>query len=112
MGTILLAITVASLAVGINQINTTDIAGSLMRPIVLFPLIIAAALTPLLWRVERAADDPVVEVDLLGSREVRIATAISAGNGLSQSAIVFIPSYASSPFHSQSQWPASVSSHL
>lgn len=94
MGTILLAITVASLAVGINQINTTDIAGSLMRPIVLFPLIIAAALTPLLWRVERAADDPVVEVDLLGSREVRIATAISAGNGLSQSAIVFIPSYA------------------
>ena len=54
----------------------------------------AAALTPILLRVERAADDPVVEVDLLSSREVRIATAISAGNGLSQSAIVFIPSYA------------------
>lgn len=93
-GTLLLAIIVASLAVGINQIDTTDLTGSLMMPIVVVPLILAAALTPILWRVERAAPDPVVQVDLLASREVRIATAISAGNGLSQAAIVFIPSYA------------------
>ena len=94
LGTFILAIIVASLAVGINQIDTTDIMGSVMKPIVLVPLIMAVAFTPLLWRVEKAAMDPVIRVDLLGSREVRIATAISAGNGLSQSAIVFIPSYA------------------
>ncbi|WP_242451157.1 MFS transporter [Methanothermobacter sp. THM-2] len=94
LGTIILAVLVTSLAIGINQLNTADIPGSITRPIVSLPLLIAMALLPILWRVENSARDPIIQVDLLREREVRIATAISAGNGLSQSAIVFIPSYA------------------
>ncbi|WP_321211709.1 MFS transporter [Methanothermobacter sp. DP] len=94
LGTIILALLVTSLAIGINQLDTADIPGSITRPIVSLPLLIAMALLPILWRVENSARDPIIQVDLLREREVRIATAISAGNGLSQSAIVFIPSYA------------------
>ncbi|WP_255503766.1 MFS transporter [Methanothermobacter sp. KEPCO-1] len=94
LGTIILAVLVTSLAIGINQLDTADIPGSITRPIVSLPLLIAIALLPILWRVENSARDPIIQVDLLREREVRIATAISAGNGLSQSAIVFIPSYA------------------
>ncbi|WP_370005069.1 MFS transporter [Methanothermobacter sp. KEPCO 2] len=94
LGTIILAALVTSLAIGINQLDTADIPGSITRPIVSLPLLIAMALLPILWRVENSARDPIIQVDLLREREVRIATAISAGNGLSQSAIVFIPSYA------------------
>ena len=51
-------------------------------------------LLPVLLKIERMADDPVIEIDLLKSREVKIATGISLGTGLNQTAIVFLPAFA------------------
>ena len=54
---------VSSLAYGVNQIDTTNFIGSLTS-IYTWPfLIIAVLLLPVLLRVERRADDPIIEVN-------------------------------------------------
>ncbi|HEX7467353.1 MAG TPA: MFS transporter [Methanobacterium sp.] len=93
-GTGVLALLVSSLAYGVNQINTTNFAGSIIS-IHTWPFLVAAVLLlPVLVRIERRADDPVIEVNLLRSREVKIAAGISVGTGLNQTAIVFLPAFA------------------
>ncbi len=93
-GTIVLALMVSSLAYGVNQINTTNFIGSITS-IYTWPFLIAAViLLPVLVKIENRADDPVIEVTLLKSREVKIATGISIGTGLNQTAIVFLPAFA------------------
>jgi EmrB/QacA subfamily drug resistance transporter len=93
-GTVVLGILVTCLAYGVNQIETNNFLGSFLSLKVWPFLIIAILLIPVLWKVEKKALDPVVQVDLLSNKEVRLATGISIGTGLSQSAIVFIPSFA------------------
>jgi len=93
-GTAVLALMVSSLAYGVNQINTTNFMGSITS-VHTWPFLIAAVLLlPLLVRIENRADDPVIEINLLKSREVKIATGISIGTGLNQTAIVFLPAFA------------------
>jgi EmrB/QacA subfamily drug resistance transporter len=93
-GTGVLALLVSSLAYGVNQINTINFVGSLIS-IHTWPFLVAAVLLlPVLVRIERRADDPVIEVNLLRSREVKIAAGISVGTGLNQTAIVFLPAFA------------------
>lgn len=93
-GTIVLGILVTFLAYGVNQIETDNFLGSFLSFKVWPFLAIAVILLPLLWKIEKNAKDPIVQVDLLSNKEVRLATGISIGTGLSQSAIVFIPSFA------------------
>jgi MFS family permease len=57
-------------------------------------LVSAVLLLPVLVRIEKKAEDPVIEVNLLKSREVKIASSISIGTGLNQTAIVFLPAFA------------------
>ena len=93
-GTVVLALLVSSLAYGVNQINTTNFIGSLTSTHTWPFLVAAVLLLPVLVRIERRVDDPVIEVDLLKSREVKIAAGISVGTGLNQTAIVFLPAFA------------------
>ena len=93
-GTAVLALLVSSLAYGVNQIDTTNFMGSLTS-IYTWPFLVTALLLlPVLVKIERLADDPVIEIDLFKSREVKIATGISLGTGLNQTAIVFLPAFA------------------
>ncbi len=93
-GTAVLALLVSSLAYGVNQIDTTNFMGSLTS-IYTWPFLVTAlVLLPVLVKIERLADDPVIEIDLFKSREVKIATGISLGTGLNQTAIVFLPAFA------------------
>ena len=93
-GTAVLALLVSSLAYGVNQINTTNFLGSLTS-VYTWPFLVAAIiLLPVLVKIERKAEDPVIEVNLLKSREVKIASSISIGTGLNQTAIVFLPAFA------------------
>ena len=93
-GTAVLALLVSSLAYGVNQIDTTNFMGS-VTSIYTWPfLIFSVILLPVLLRVEKRAEDPVIEINLLKSREVKIATGISIGTGLNQTAIVFLPAFA------------------
>ena len=57
-------------------------------------LLLAIILLPVLIKIERNAVDPVVEIDLYQSREVKIATSIAIGTGLCQTAIIFMPALA------------------
>ena len=93
-GTAILALLVSSLAYGVNQINTTNFVGSITSVYTWPFLVVAVLLLPVLLKIERKADDPVIEVNLLKSREVKIATGISIGTGLNQTAIVFLPAFA------------------
>jgi EmrB/QacA subfamily drug resistance transporter len=93
-GTAVLALLVSSLAYGVNQINTTNFVGSLTS-IYTWPFLVAAViLLPVLVKIEKIAEDPIIEIALLKSREVKIATSIAFGTGLNQTAIVFLPAFA------------------
>ena len=93
-GTAVLALLASSLAYGVNQIDTTHFMAS-VTSIGTWPFLIGAIiLLFILIKVERKADDPVIEVNLLKSREVKIATSISFGTGLNQTAIIFLPAFA------------------
>lgn len=91
-GAIILGILVASLAFWVNQIDSSNFTESLKSLYVWPFLIFSIALLPVLWRIEKGAEDPVIQINLLKNREVRLATGISISSGLSQVAIVFLPS--------------------
>jgi EmrB/QacA subfamily drug resistance transporter len=93
-GTILLALLVTSLALGVNQIDTSNFLSS-MSSLMVWPfLVMALVFLTLLVRTERRSPDPVVQIGLYQSREVKVATSIAIGTGLSQIAIVFLPALA------------------
>jgi EmrB/QacA subfamily drug resistance transporter len=91
LGMLVLGVLLAALAFGISQINTADLASSLSSLAVWPFLLIAILLTPLFVTVERGAKDPVVRVSLFSSRQVVLASLLSAGAGLGEAAIVFVP---------------------
>jgi len=93
-GTIVFALMVGSLALGVNLIDTNNVMGS-VESIYVWPfLVLAVLLLPLLVRVERKSQDPVIQIDLYQSLEVKLATSIAIGTGLCQIAIVFMPALA------------------
>ncbi len=93
-GTLVLGILVTSLAIGVNQLDSSNFTESLKSLYVWPFLLFSIVLLPVLWKVEKRASDPVLQINLLKNREVRLATGISIGSGLSQVAIVFLPSFA------------------
>lgn len=94
LGTIILGALVTALAIGVNQIDTSNFIFSLKSLYVWPFLLISVVLLPVLWKIEKIAADPVIQINLLKKREVVLATGISIGSGLSQVAIVFLPSFA------------------
>ena len=93
-GTLVFALMVGALAVGVNQIDTANFTSSLLSLYVWPFLAFSVILLPLLLKVERQALDPVIQIDLYKSLEVKIATSIAIGTGLCQTAIVFMPALA------------------
>lgn len=93
-GTIVLGVLVTALAYGVNQIDTSNFMQSLGSLYVWPFLIIAVLLLPVLWKVEKEAEEPILQINLLKNKEVKLTTGIAIGSGLSQVAIVFLPSFA------------------
>jgi EmrB/QacA subfamily drug resistance transporter len=91
LGMIVLGILLAALAFGISQVNTADLASSFSSLNVWPFLLTAIVLAPVFVLVERGARDPVVRVSLFGSRQVVLASLLSAGAGLGEATIVFVP---------------------
>jgi MFS family permease len=98
VGMALLTALLSSLAFGLNQIDATKLVESVLSMLVWPFLLLAAVLTPLFLRVERAAADPVLRPGLLSTRQVRLASAIAFGAGLGEVAVVFLPSLAVAAF--------------
>lgn len=94
----ILAIALASLAFGLNQVDTTNMVGSILSLSVWPFLLIALVLLPIFWRVEGRAQDPVLRPALLATRQLKLASAIAFGAGLGEVAVVFLPSLAVAAF--------------
>ncbi|MBI4674490.1 MAG: MFS transporter [Chloroflexi bacterium] len=92
-GMIVLALLLAGLVVGINRLDTKNIAGSFLAFDTLPFFVATFALVPLFIWLEQRAANPVVHLELFHSRQVVVAGALAAGAGLSEATIVFVPQF-------------------
>jgi EmrB/QacA subfamily drug resistance transporter len=93
-GMLALGILLASLAYGLNQIETQNFFSSLISPGV-WPFLIHAVILMFIFpQIERRAADPVLHLRLLSSRQSILASALAAGAGLGEVGMIFIPALA------------------
>ncbi len=93
-GMAILGIMLASLAYGLNQIDTQNFFGSLASLSVWPFLAIGIILLFVFPAIEKKAADPILNLNLFKSRQTVIASMLSAGAGLGESGMVFIPALA------------------
>ena len=93
-GMLVLAVLLTCLAYGLNMIDTKNFFTSLLS-LNVWPFLAAAIILLFIFPViERRADDPVLHLKILGSRQAKLASALAAGAGLGEVGMVFIPSLA------------------
>ncbi len=93
-GMLVLSVLLASLAYGLNQIDVQNFFSSLVSLNVAPFLLIGIALLFVFPRIEKNADDPILNLNLFKSRQTVITSVLSAGAGLGESGMVFIPALA------------------
>ncbi len=94
LGMAVLGVMLASLSYGLNQIDTQTFMTSLLSLNVWPFLVVAIVLALVFPLVERRAADPVLNLDLFKRRQTVLAGLLSAGAGLGEVGMVFIPSLA------------------
>ncbi|PWH19646.1 MAG: MFS transporter [Ardenticatenia bacterium] len=98
-GMVILAILLASLAYGINRMDTTAIGESLKSWQVWPYLVIAIVLLPVFVWVEQHVTGPVLRPGLYRSRQMQLVIVLATSAGLVESGIAFIPQLAVAAFH-------------
>ncbi len=96
LGLLITSLTLAAFTIGINQLDPQNLSPntvftSLFSPRVWPFLLTAIVLLPLLWFVEKRAKDPVVQVALFKSRQIKLVTIIALGAGFGEATLVFVP---------------------
>lgn len=91
LGTVILTILLICLTVAVNQFDSANATASLQSMNVLPFLLGALVLLPIFVLLEQRAADPLLRLRLLRSRQVALATALAAGAGLAEAAVVFVP---------------------
>jgi EmrB/QacA subfamily drug resistance transporter len=89
MGT--LALLLASLAYGINQIDTANFFTSLVSLQVLPFLIAFVVLLVLFLQIEKRVSNPIIPLVLFSRRQLSLANFLSIGAGVIESSLVFLP---------------------
>jgi MFS family permease len=97
-GMLCLGLLLAALTYGLNQIDTQRFASSISSPAVWPFLVAVLLLLPILWSIEQRAEDPVLRLSLFKSRQVALVSALAAGSGLGEAAVVFVPALAVAAF--------------
>jgi MFS family permease len=97
-GMIILAIILTSFTLGVNNIRTDNLIESIGSWSVLPFLMLVLLLTPILFMLEVRQQDPVINIRLFRSTQIRLVGFIAFGLGLFQSNIVFLPKLAVSIF--------------
>ncbi|HHJ06421.1 MAG TPA: MFS transporter [Anaerolineae bacterium] len=95
-GLILTAISLAAVTIGINQLNPQSLSPDTVLTSFLSPkvwpfLLVAVAILPGLWYVEKRAADPVIQVQLFKSRQIKLVAVIALGAGFGESTLIFVP---------------------
>ena len=93
-GVVVLSTLLAGLALGLSRIDASALGASLTSVSVGPLLLLALALAPVFWWLERRAPDAVLRPSLLASSQVRLVGLVAIGAGLSEAAMVFLPSLA------------------
>ncbi|MCE7921412.1 MAG: MFS transporter [Chloroflexi bacterium CFX1] len=93
-GMITLGVLLSAFAYGLNQIDTANFVGSFFSLNVLPFILLAAILLFVFVRIENQASDPVLQLTLFKSRQSVLASALSAGAGIGEVSMVFIPALA------------------
>jgi predicted MFS family arabinose efflux permease len=94
VGMLALAVLLSCLAYGLNQLDTQNFLRSLASASVWPFLLAALALLVIFPRIETRAKDPVLRMRLFRSRQSILAMILSAGAGLGEVSMVFMPSLA------------------
>lgn len=93
-GGVLLSAALTGLAVGITNLDTSDLAASFAGTDVWPWLVATVVLLPMFWRRQQQAPDPIIRPSFFRSRQLRVILTISAGVGTVESAQVFFPALA------------------
>lgn len=92
VGMVVLTILLASLAVGLNQVDTANLGQSVASVQVWGSLLLAAVLVPVFIVAERRARDPVLDLNLFANRQIALVNGLAVLSGLAEAAVVFVPS--------------------
>lgn len=93
-GMLTLSVMLASLAYSLNQIDTQNFFSSLISVKILPFLLLGLVLLLVFPSIEKKAEDPILNLRLFKSRQTVLASLLSAGAGLGESGMVFIPALA------------------
>ncbi len=93
-GLFVLSVLLASFTYALNQIDTQHFFSSLVSVHVLPFLLLGLVLLLVFPSIERKASDPIVNMSLFRSRQVRLTSILSAGAGLGESGLSFMPALA------------------
>lgn len=93
-GMLLLGSMLASVAFGLNRIDTQQFWQSLISMRVLPFLVASILLTAAFVSVERRAANPLIRLSLFSSRQVRLAALFAMGAGLTEAAFLFMSGFA------------------
>ncbi len=98
LGLLLLSLLLGGLTIGASNLDATQLGASLLSIQVLPFLLLALIMTPAFWWAEHRAADPLLRPSLVSTRQLGLAQAITAGAGLGEGVIVFLPSLAVAAF--------------
>lgn len=93
-GMLVLGFMLAALSFGLNQIDTQNFFSSVTSLNVWPFLLTGAVLLFIFPGVEKKAADPILNLNLFKSRQTVLTSLLSAGAGLGESGMVFIPALA------------------
>lgn len=93
-GLLVLSVLLASLTYSLNQIDTQNFFISLFSMRVLPFLLLGLVLLLIFPAIERKATDPIINMGLFRSRQIRLSSILSSGAGLGKSGLSFMPALA------------------
>lgn len=92
LGMIVLAIMLAALTFGVNQLDTKNFGESIVSGNVLPYLLLAVALVPVFLLLEMRQPNPVLRISLFRARQISFVSMLAMGAGIGEASVVFVPS--------------------
>nr|NLI50829.1 MFS transporter [Propionibacterium sp.] len=90
-GMLVLGVALGTFTYGLNEFDPAAAAASLSNPTVWLPLVVSLIAWVALVGIERRAENPVFPVRLFRNRQLAVAFTLTAGAGLGEASVVFLP---------------------